>query len=392
MVSVANFLSFLNIAFFFLMPLWVHAHGGGAELAGRVAAASGFAGLAALPFIGYLLDRFGRRRFMITGIGVSALSSLAFFFVDDVGPAMWALRMVQGIASTSAFTGAQTLALLFAPVERRAATLGWFGISTILTNAISPAIGEQIVIRWGFPAMFATGSVLGAVAFVIACFVPRPPPFVMQPRSVEIEPRMARRAVGTATLSMLCYGFGYGATQTFVPLLIQQYQIGRVGPFFIAWSLAAVGVRLVFGTLSDRIGRRQVLVPAMIALTLAVGLLSVTRSMALVVSIGAIFGMGHGLLYPTMNAWVADWSTARNIGRTQSLFSGSYSLGISCCAFLFGTIVERYGYPTMFLVASATSLVGLAVFLSGPASLPGEPAPQELREAALGEAGATGDV
>jgi MFS family permease len=191
---------------------------------------------------------------------------------------------------------------------------------------------------------------------------------------------------------MLCYGFGYGATQTFVPLLMQQHQIGHVGPFFTAWSLAAVVVRVAFGTFSDRIGRRAVLVPAMIALTVAVGLLSITRSMTLVVSIGAIFGMGHGLLYPTMNAWVADWSTARNIGRTQSLFSGSYSLGISCCAFLFGTIVEKYGYATMFLVASATSLMGLVVFLTGPAGLPGEPTPDALRDAALGDAGATGDV
>src|SRR5205085_3826840 len=44
LVSAANFLSFLNLAFFFLMPLWVHSKGGGAELAGRVSAINGFAG------------------------------------------------------------------------------------------------------------------------------------------------------------------------------------------------------------------------------------------------------------------------------------------------------------------------------------------------------------
>jgi MFS family permease len=390
-VSAANFLSFLNIAFFFLLPLWVHDRGGGAEMAGRIGAASGFAGLAALPFIGYLLDRFGRRRFMITGIGVSALCSVAMVFIDDFGPELWALRIVQGIASTSAFTGAQTLALLFAPVDRRAAALGWFGISTILTHALSPAIGEEIVLRWGFDTMFAAGAVLGVFAFVIACFVPRPPAFVMLPRSVEIDPAMARRAVATATIAMLCYGFGYGATQTFVPLLMEEYAIGRVGPFFTAWSLAAVGVRAVFGTMSDRIGRRAVLVPAMLALTLAVALLSVTRSMTLVVTIGAIFGIGHGLLYPTMNAWVADWSTASNIGRTQSLFSGSYSLGISTCAFLFGTIVEDFGYSTMFLVAAAISSLGLAVFLLGPKSLPGEAEPEpDVLVADTG--GSTGEI
>ena len=372
-VAAANFLSFLNLSFFFLLPLWVNAKGGGAGLAGRVSAVQGLAGLVALPFIGYLLDRFGRRRFMIGGIALGTLCSVAFLFIDDIGPALYVVRVFQGIAFTSAFTGAQTLALLFAPVERRAEAIAWFGISTILTHAISPAIGEEIVLRYGFHTMFAVGAVLGVAAFAISCFVPRPPPFVMHTRSQEIDRREARRAVGTATFAMLCYGVGFGATQTFVPLLMTHFEIGRVGPFFTAWSLTAVGVRAGLGRVSDRIGRRAVLVPAMLALTLAVGLLSVVRSLPLVVVIGAIFGAGHGMLYPTMNAWVADWSSPKNIGRTQSLFSGSYSLGISSCAFFFGTIVERYGYPTMFSVASAVSVIGLAVFLTGPKDLPGEP-------------------
>ncbi len=373
-VSAANFLSFLNLAFFFLLPLWVTAKGGGAELAGRVGAMQGFAGLLALPFIGYLLDRFGRRRFLISGVGLGALCSIAFLFIDEVGPALWVIRALQGVAFTSAFTGAQTLALLFAPVERRAESIGWFGISTILTHAISPAIGEEIILRYGFPTMFAVGAVLGVLAFGMACLVPRPPEFVAHVRSGAINPRQARQAVGTATFAMLCYGVGFGATQTFVPLLMQHFEIGRVGPFFTAWSLAAVSVRVLLGRVSDRIGRRAVLVPAMAALTIAVGMLSIVRSMPLVVAIGAVFGCGHGMLYPTMNAWIADWSSPKNIGRTQSLFSGSYSLGISGCAFLFGTVVERFGYSAMFSLASAISIVGLAVFLTGPRDLPGEPA------------------
>lgn len=377
-VSVANFLSFLNLSFFLLLPLWVTAKGGGAELAGRVSAMQGIAGLCALPFIGVLLDRFGRRRFMITGIGVGALCSVAFLFIDEVGPLLWAMRALQGVAFTSAFTGAQTLAVLFAPLDRRAEAIGWFGISTILTHAISPVIGEEIILRFGFQTMFGLGAVLGVAAFVIACQVPRPPELPFRRRSVEIDPREARRAVGTATMAMLCCGVGFGATQTFMPLMMAHFDIGRVGPFFTAWSLAAVGARVGFGRISDSLGRRTVIVPAMLVITLAVGGLSMARTLPLVVALGALFGLGHGLLYPTMNAWVADWSNPRNIGRTQSLFSGSYSLGVSLCAFFFGTLVESYGYATMFTVASSITVVGLLVFLTGPKELPGEPTDEPL--------------
>jgi len=369
LVSIANFLSFLNVAFFFLLPLWVVQLGAGEAVAGRVNGVQGFAGLAALPFIGYLLDRFGRRRFLIAGVGLGALCSLAFVFIDEIGPSLYVLRALQGVASTSAFTGAQTLAVLFAPPQRRGEAIGWFGISTILTHSISPIIGEEIIRRYGFHAMFGTGAVLGAIAFVMACLVPRPPDFVAVNRGEIVNAGAARRAVATATFAMLCYGFGFGATQTFVPVLMERYSIGRVGFFFAAWSLTAVVARASLGSISDRLGRRAVLIPAMVIMTLAVGSLAFVRTLPTIVAVGAFFGLAHGMLYPTMNALVTDWSNPRNIGRTQSLFSGSYSLGISTCAFFFGMVVESYGYPAMFLTAMSITIVGLAAFVAGPGDL-----------------------
>jgi MFS family permease len=365
-VAVANFLYFLNFAFFFLLPVWVLQHGGGEEIAGRVVGLAGIAGLLALPLVGWFLDRFGRRRFMISGALVTAVCSLAYLRIDEIGPPLFVLRVVQGVAFTCAFTGAQTLAVLFAPVERRGAAIGWFGISTILTHAISPAIGEEIVRRWGFDAMFLVGAALGSAGFVLACTLPRPPELPGGRLSMTPNPGLARRAVTTASLAMVCYGFGFGSAQTFVPVMIERFQIGRVGAFFTAWSLAAVTTRLVLGGASDRFGRRAVIVPAMITMSTAVTLLAFVRTMNGILAAGIVFGLAQGLLYPTMNALVADWSSPRNIGRTQSLFSGSYSLGIASCSFFFGTIAEHHGFTPMFLVTLAITLVGLGIFLAGP--------------------------
>ncbi len=365
-VAVANFLYFLNFAFFFLMPVWVLEHGGGEETAGRVVGVGGIAGLVALPFIGWFLDRFGRRRFMISGALVAALCSLAFLRVETIGPELYALRVVQGISFTCAFTGAQTLAVLFAPIERRGAAIGWFGISTILTHAISPAIGEEIVRRWGFDAMFVVGAVLSFAGFALACTLPRPPSLVGGNDFDDVDPNLVRRAVGTASLAMVCYGFGFGAAQTFVPVMMERFHLGRVGAFFTVWSVAAVATRVVLGSASDRLGRRAVIVPAMVTMSIAVALLAFVRSLPGILAAAVVFGLAQGLLYPTMNALVADWSSARNIGRTQSLFSGSYSLGIASCSFFFGSIAEHHGYAAMFLLTLGITLVGLTIFILGP--------------------------
>jgi MFS family permease len=366
LVSAANFLFFLNFAFFFLLPLWILERGGGAATVGRVVGVSGLAGLVVLPLVGYLLDRFGRRRFMIVGALAAALSSAAYIPIETIGPALYVLRMLQGISFTCAFTGAQTLAVLFAPLSRRAAAIGWFGISTILTHAISPLLGEEIIRRWGFDAMFATGALLSLVAFAVSCTLPRPPELAGHDDSSAPDPNHARRAVMTASLAMVCYGVGFGAAQTFVPVLMERLDLGRVGVFFACWSVSAVSVRVLLGGASDRFGRRNVILPAMAAMSLAVLMLVFARSTTGMILVGLTFGSAQGLLYPTMNALVADWSSPHNIGRTQSLFSGSYSLGIAGCAFFFGTIVEQYGFGTMYVIAFAITLVGMVTFLMGP--------------------------
>jgi MFS family permease len=368
-VALANFLYFLNVSFFFLLPIWILEHGGGEEVAGRVVGVQGFAGLAVLPLIGWMLDRVGRRRILLVGTFFGCLCSAAYSTVDGIGPPLYALQIVGGVASTCAFTSMLTLAVLFAPLERRARTLGWFGVSTILTNAISPAVGEEIVRRWGFDTMFLIASGLGAAAFALACTLPRPPALRVAQRETAIDPTVARRAVAIACFAMVCYGFGFGATLTFVPVLIERFELGRVGTFFLAWSLSAVVVRIVLGGASDHYGRRRVLVPAMASMSLALLLLASVRTAAGIALIGVVFGLAQGLLYPTMNALVADWSNPANIGRTQSLFSGSYSLGISACAFFFGSIAEHHGYSAMFMVALGITLLGLTVFVAGPAEI-----------------------
>ncbi|MBC8291647.1 MAG: MFS transporter [Proteobacteria bacterium] len=366
-VSLANFLSFLNFAFFFLLPVWVLKQGGGEEAAGRIIGVAGLAGLIVLPAVGYLLDRMGRRRFLIFGTAIGALTSLAFIGVNGIGWQVYALRALQGVAFTCSFTGAQTLAVLFAPASRRAEVLGWFGISTILTHAISPALGEEIVRRFSFDHMFACGAVVGVAAFLVSCLLPRPPELHAHPDDTPADRGMARRAVVAACLAMLCYGFGFGSVQTFVPAMITRLDLGRVGVFFTCWSIAAVATRIFLGRASDRFGRRAVLVPAMATMSLAVAMLAFAHDLPMVLAAGVVFGLAQGLLYPTMNALVVDWSHPENIGRTQSLFSGSYSLGISACSFLFGTIVENHGYAAMYVASLAVTSIGLLFFvLRGP--------------------------
>jgi predicted MFS family arabinose efflux permease len=73
------------------------------------------------------------------------------------------------------------------------------------------------------------------------------------------------------------------------------------------------------------------------------------------------------MVYPTANALMVDLSHAGNLGRVQTLFSGSFSVGVAISAFVFGGIIERFGYPTAFTTASGCVGLGMLLLWLAPA-------------------------
>jgi len=361
LVTAANFVFFLNFATFFLLPLHLTALGASAETVGFVMGTAGFAGLCVLPFLGALLDRVDRRRFTIAGAAVMALASFGYLAPVGLGPALYALRIVQGVAFTAAFVAASTLAVDLAPPARRGQALGIFGISTLLTHAIAPALGEQIAARWGFGALFAVAGGLGlaAVALSAAVRVPRRGHAAASAAPAALARPLRRTPlVWMAAATMVACGMGFGAVLTFVPTFLHAIGIAQVAPFFVSYTLAAVAVRIVLGGLSDRVGRRRVLLPAIVTLAISILALGTVSSVPALVVVGLLFGAGQGMTYPTANAMMVDLSHRGNLGRVQTLFAGSFSVGVAASAFVFGGVIERWGYPTMFASAAACTALG----------------------------------
>jgi MFS family permease len=177
-----------------------------------------------------------------------------------------------------------------------------------------------------------------------------------------------------ATAAMVACGMGFGTVLTFVPTFVHAIGVERVAPFFLSYTFAAVGVRVGFGGISDRVGRRRVLLPSMATLAVAIVALAAVSTAAGLVAVGLLFGAGQGMTYPTANALMVDLSDRGNLGRVQTLFAGSFSVGVAASAFIFGGIIERFGYPTAFTAAGICVVVAVALVWAAPADVPAAPA------------------
>jgi len=358
-VTIANFLFFLNFASFFLLPLHVKALGGSETTVGLVMGCSGMASLVALPLIGIGIDRFGRRRFFVGGSAVMSAAALGFVFVERIGPPLFALRIVQGMSFAAAFTAATTMAAELTVAERRAKALGIFGLSTLLTHAIAPALGEEVVRRFGFHMLFViAASCTVAAPFLLRGVRTRQP----HPGDSLPPPWAVGRAQWTLIGAVALAGIGFGAVMTFVPTYVRSHELGRVALFYGTYATTAIGSRIVGAGASDTLGRRATILPALVALAISIAALSMVETAPMLVAVGALFGAAQGISYPTMHASLVDLTPPAHLGRSQALFNGAFNLGVMGSAFVFGPITDQLGHRTMFLSA-ATLPLGAAALL-----------------------------
>ena len=360
-VTAANFFFFLTFASFFLLPLHVRALGGSEHTIGLVMGTTGLSGLASILVVGTRLDRYGRRLFLLGGFATMALASAGFLLVDRVGPLLFVLRGIQGLAFAAGFNAASTLAVEFAPPGRRAAALGIFGVSTLTTHALAPSLGEQLILHGGFPPLFGAAAACSAIAVVIAWPLEGGTAYV--PGGV---PRLRPTVPLTAAIGTVgCFGVAFGAVITYVPTFVHDANLGAVGTFFLSYTGAAVLTRVAGSRLGDSLGRRAVIVPSLALLAVSIGLLAVVGSALALAGTGVLFGTAQGFVYPTLNAFTIDQAEPGQFGRAQTLYNGTFNLGVTTGSMGLGAIVERSGHRVMFLYAAAMAAAALVVFVWG---------------------------
>ncbi len=81
--------------------------------------------------------------------------------------------------------------------------------------------------------------------------------------------------------------------------------------------------------------------------------------------IGAVFGLAHGLLYPSLNAFVVEPVPANERAKVFALFMASFNAGWGLGSLALGWVAETLGYPAVFWVATGCVVGSGVIFAAG---------------------------
>jgi MFS family permease len=337
---------------FVVFPLHLAELGASTARIGVLLALEPAAAVLVRPALGGMLSRRGRR-FALRGGGVLNLIAVSLYAsADDVGVGMAAVRILHGIGVGALFTTYFTYAADIAPIERRTEGLAVFGISGMLPTAFAPLLGEELVLRWGFGAMFAAASLFSLASLGASWWLEEPidDAVAVSPGGFWKMVRERRR------LGIWATGFVFSLAMSSYIAFLEPFArlrgFERAAVFFVCYSIAAVTLRIFGRGLPDRIGPRRLLVPALAALALGLTLVAFVHSLFMLGSAGLLCGMGHGYLFPILSGLAIEGTGRHARGSAMSFFTAVFDLGQMVGPPLFGVVAEWIGYPGMFLTAA----------------------------------------
>ena len=139
----------------------------GAAVVGWVVSTYIFAVSAINVPVGKIADAVGRKKILVTGIGLFTVACILSVFSVSIWMLL-AMRLVQGIAASMLFATNNAILLEAFPPEKHGQALGKSVAATYTGLSLGPVIGGVLNHNFGWRAVFLASAVVGLVAFAVA--------------------------------------------------------------------------------------------------------------------------------------------------------------------------------------------------------------------------------
>ncbi len=363
LATAVNFFDFYALSSFFLLPRRLKELGAGENFVGAAMGSTSAVNLLAIPLAGILADRIGRKPLLVFGSLFMAATSYAFVGLNELGPMFAVLRGLHGVAFASFFVAGMSTVADEAEHHERAHLLGIFGLFSLATHALAPAVGEHIVIAHGFDGLWTVASASAVIGALLSLALPHRRPAAGRGPGATVAELLRRKDLRGPVFLSGVLATGFGAAIQFLAAFGVVRGLTAVAPFFLAFVAASMAVRLLGGRHWDRIGAKRVSVPFALVYAAGVGGIALVSDPVGLVVTGVLFGVAQGVTYPALSALVIGRVGPQERGKAVGLYSGAFGGGMMVSAFGYGALAEAAGYSVMYGVAGAVMVLGTAIFV-----------------------------
>lgn len=273
-----------------------------------------------------------------------ATSLLSWVFASSL-PLLAVFKLVGSVAQV--FTSTLMFSLLFdlTSPEQRAGSLALFSVAGMLTNPVSSLAGEEIVRLVGGRGLFLLGGGFSLASWAWFWLFREPAVRLEAAPPASFRQVVARRDLRPLFVLAFTFGVYYSALTAFLPhhTLVTLGE-ANLSAFLIPFSVVSVVIRLVLGQQMDQRPPRRFLYLSFLAIGVAMGLLWLPASWWWLIAAGLLYGIGHSILYPLLNALFVDAGGEAQKATYSNAFLVANQLGAVLMTPLLGILGDTIGF------------------------------------------------
>lgn len=334
---------------------------------GIVVSLYGFLFAFAQPFAGVATDRVGRRKpFILVGLLLMMGATLGFIFAHRY---VWivVLRCLQGLGVAMIIPS--VLALISAVTEKRTRgnAMGVYSTFRMVGFATGPLLAGFLHVYVGFNAAFLAGATFLGIAVLLVQFTVQESPRTETPSGGFAgrgdPPRRAAMAPTATNLVLMASTIVMASSLSMISALenefndrLSQTALG-FGIAFSALTVARLFVQIPLGRLSDRIGRKKLIVTGLIALAPLTILFGFVTSTLQLINLRLAQGVATACISAPAFALASDLARKGGEGREMSFVTMGFGLGMGVGPLIAGALGGYLGFEVPFYVVGTSSLV-----------------------------------
>lgn len=262
------------------------------------------------PFSGKLADTVGRVFVMMMGAAITMLACGLYIFIPIIS-LFFINRAFHGFCAGFTPTGFTAYADDIVPLEKRGEAMGIIGICNNIGNAIGWVIGSKCTAAFGLDTMFVIASLLGLIALLIFTTLPETvsnkQKFSFQLLKLNKKELFEWRVLLPGWV-MLLTAFTSGAILAIIADFSAFVGVSNKGQYMAIYILSSLFIRFMAGRWSDRFGRKLIALLGSISLFASMLTLAYATDSVLYTVSSVLFGLGFGLVSPSLFAWAVDLS------------------------------------------------------------------------------------
>ncbi len=359
-VTITAFVFFFYIGIVLVtMPRFIEEELGSGEFGVGLAVASfAAAAIVARPFLGRLIERFGRRALMMTGALVAAVAGALLGLSTELWHVL-VLRAFMGLGEAALFVGAATLIADLSPPNRRAEAASYFSVAVYGGIGLGPTIGEWVLGDGRYQLTFVVAAAFSALAALTVLGVPKRVDRSSAPATGDAKPPLFHRSAFWPGVVLASGIAAFAVFTAFLPEYARTVGLAGSAGLFLVYSAVSLLLRLFGARLPERLGEHRMGTIALGSLTLGLALISVVAEPWALWVGAAVVGVGMAFLYPSLMANVVNRVDDTERASALSTFTMFFEIGSIVGGVALGAVAEVFSKRAGFLGGAVITTLGL---------------------------------